>query len=230
MNQSGEAAESVVRMSLDGMKLTLNTVGIAGKNVIVLLYAILKDNKKIRGKTTLKKMIKSERSLKVFTLKKEDLKKFKEVSKLYGVLFCAISEKKNKTLDGMVDIIVRAEDAPKINRIVDKFKLATLEAKATIKSNVEVEKKDRKNSKEDQLAEEVISNTARNNNQNPNMMTTENPQSDRSSKSKDFSEGSSKTSVRKKLKDIKIELDRKIKTGQSKDKNKIKNKFKRGGR
>lgn len=232
MNQSGEAAESIIRMSLDGMKFAVSVGGAGAKNIIALLYTILKDNKKIKGKTSLKKMIKSERSLKVFTLKKGDLKAFKELSKQYGVLFCALSDRKNKALDGMVDIIVRSEDAPKINRIVERFKLSTVEEKATIKSKPEKEKQKKRNSKEEQLVDEVILSSTEKDmvNPNPNVMTTESPQSDRSSKSKDFSEGSSKPSVRKRLRDIKMELSRKIEMDRSKEKTHIKSKISRGGR
>ena len=56
-------------------------------------------------------MLKSGKELKVFSVKYDDLKKFTEEAKRYGVLFSALIDKKQKNVDGMVDIMVKAEDA-----------------------------------------------------------------------------------------------------------------------
>ena len=42
MNTSGDAAESVVRMSLQGTEVALKLTGSAAKNIAALLYAIYK--------------------------------------------------------------------------------------------------------------------------------------------------------------------------------------------
>ena len=55
---SGEAAESVVRMSLQGTEVALKVTGEAAKNVAALLYAIYKGRKKTKGKIKLAKMLK----------------------------------------------------------------------------------------------------------------------------------------------------------------------------
>jgi len=98
------------------------------------LYAVLRDQKKTRGKTRLEGLLRSGKELKVFAVKNEDLKRFTEEAKRYGVLYSALRDK--KSLDGMCDIMVRAEDASKINRIVERFKLATVDT-ASIKSEIE---------------------------------------------------------------------------------------------
>lgn len=114
MNTSGDAAESIVRMSLQGFEVAVRLSGSGAKNIAALLVAILKDKQQTKGKTRLTNMLKSGKELKVFTVKEEDLKKFTEEAKRYGVLFCALKSK-GKSVDGMVDIMVRAEDASKIN-------------------------------------------------------------------------------------------------------------------
>ena len=126
MNQSGDAAETVVRMSLQGTEVGLKVVGEGAKYLIAGLYSVIKNHTQTRGKTRLVNMLKSGRPLKVFTIKEEDLKKFAEESKKYGVLYCALKKKGEKSFDGMVDILVREEDAAKINRIVDRFNLSTI--------------------------------------------------------------------------------------------------------
>ena len=46
---------------------------------------------------------------------------FVKEAKKYGVLYNVLIDKKQSKKDGMVDIIVRAEDAAKINRIFERF-------------------------------------------------------------------------------------------------------------
>lgn len=163
MNSSGDAAESVVRMSLQGMEVVARISGSGAKNIGAILYALMKDQQKVKGKTTLTNMLKSGKELKVFTVKIEDLKKFKEEAKRYGVLFCALTGKNYKLEDGMVDIMVRAEDASKINRIVDRFKLSTYD-EATIRSEIQKtkdktakEKGVQEKTPEEKLADDILS-------------------------------------------------------------------------
>ncbi|WP_455682876.1 PcfB family protein [Thomasclavelia sp.] len=129
---SGETADQMVRMSLQGIEVAANVAlkagGMAAKSLAVTLYAILTDKKKVKGKARLNSMLKSGKELKVFAIRSEDLKTFYEEAKHYGVLYSVLKEKNNT--DGIVDIMVRAEDASKIGRIVDKFELATVDTKA----------------------------------------------------------------------------------------------------
>ena len=89
MNTSGDAAESVVRMSLQGTEVALKLTGSAAKNIAALLYAIYKDKKQTKGKTTLTNMLKSGKELKVFTVKKDDLKISLKVI-IFSYLFISI--------------------------------------------------------------------------------------------------------------------------------------------
>ena len=82
----------------------------------------------MKGKTNLNNLLKSDKELKVFAIHHSDLKKFCEEAKHYGVLYSVLKEKNNT--DGIVDIMVKAEDASKISRMVDKFDLATIDTKA----------------------------------------------------------------------------------------------------
>lgn len=132
MNAGGETADQVVRMSLQGIEVAANIAlkagGMASKSLAVTLYAILTDKKKVKGKTRLESLLKSGKELKVFAIRHEDLKTFCDEAKRYGVLYSVLKEKNNT--DGICDIMVRAEDASKISRIVDKFELATVDTKA----------------------------------------------------------------------------------------------------
>lgn len=129
---SADTADQMMKITLEGIEVAaeigLKAGGIAAKSLAVTLYAILTDNKKIKGRTNLDNMLKSGKELKVFAIHHSDLEKFCTEAKHYGVLYSVLKEKNNT--DGIVDIMVRAEDASKISRMVDKFDLATIDTKA----------------------------------------------------------------------------------------------------
>ena len=131
---SNDASDQIVSMSLKGIEVLARITGLGAKNLATYLYAVLKDQKKTKGKIRLNGLLRSGKELKVFAVKNEDLQKFTQEAKRYGVLYCALRDK--KSFDGMCDIMVRAEDASKINRIVDRFKLATVDT-ASIKSEIQ---------------------------------------------------------------------------------------------
>ena len=129
---SADTADQMMKMTLEGIEVAaeigLKAGGTTAKSLAVTLYAILTDNKKIKGRTNLDNMLKSGKELKVFAIHHSDLEKFCTEAKHYGVLYSVLKEKNNT--DGIVDIMVRAEDASKISRMVDKFDLATIDTKA----------------------------------------------------------------------------------------------------
>lgn len=221
MNPSSEAAEQVVRISLEGVEVAARLTGSGAKNIAALLFAIAKDQQKIRGKTRLTNMLKSGHPLKVFSLKENELKTFSDEAKKYGVLFSAIIEKNNS--DKLVDIMVREEDASKVNRIFERFKLSTVDL-ATVKGEVEkiktakekvLEVKD----KEQLIKDEKLKEQKESINPNLEEAKTKNQSKtslDNSKTSENFI--SNKQSVKEELKKIKEELTEKEK---SKPKNKV---------
>lgn len=134
MNTGGEAGEQMVRMSLNGVEVAAKITGAGAKQLAVLLCAILKEQDKTKGAARLSSMLRSGKELKVFTVRQSDLKTFAKEARRYGVLYCALKGIR-KSPDGMVDIMVRAEDASKINRIVERFELAAVD-KASIRNEI----------------------------------------------------------------------------------------------
>ena len=132
MNTGGEAAEQIVRMSLEGFEVAAKITGAGAKNIAILLYSILKEEKKTKGKARLTSMLRSGKELKVFTVKSGDLKKFTQEAKKYGVLYCVLTDRKNKDQNAEVDVIARAEDASKISRIVERFNLASVDTASIV--------------------------------------------------------------------------------------------------
>ena len=222
MNNS-EAAESVVKMSLEGIEVAARITGTGAEKIAVLLYTILKNKKMTKGKTKLNNMLKSGSPLQIFSLKENELKKFHEEAKKYGVLYTALIDKKHPDKDGLVDIMVRQEDAAKVNRIVERFKMAAYDT-ASIKTEIEKDKieemitdaKERGvevKSDEEKLADDIMSKPIKkeeNETSNPTMaMAEKNPLSEPSLENKNNSGVAinlKKPSVRGTLKKIKEEL------------------------
>ena len=230
MSYSGDAAEQIVRMSLNGVEIAAKISGKAAERLAVLLYAVLKDQKKTKGKIRLTNMLKSGRELKVFAVKDDQLEMFSKAAKQYGVLYCVLKDR--NALDGLTDVMVRAEDASKINRIFDRYSLATVD-QASVKTEIErsraeaagdipePERETQEKDKVDEFMKQVVPD------RNPTAEKAENgdPQEARSAKSsqsgrssaeagrgeKDGAERSmdqaGRPSVRKELKEIRMEMD-----------------------
>ena len=139
MNNGGDAAEQIVRLSLEGFEVAAKLTGSAAKNIAFLLVSVLKQEKKTKGKARLTNMIKSGKELKVFSIPNKDLKQFTQQAKKYGVLYCVLRDRNTKADNVPVDIIARAEDASKIQRIVDRFELGKID-KASVVNESEKDK------------------------------------------------------------------------------------------
>ena len=152
MTNGGDAAEQIVRLSLEGFEVAAKLTGSAAKNIAILLTSVLKQevsqSNKTRGKARLTNMIKSGKELKVFSLPQKDLQKFTEQAKKYGVLYCVLRDKNTKSGDVPIDIIARAEDASKIQRIVDRFELGKVD-KVSIVAEAEKDVTDREAAEKD---------------------------------------------------------------------------------
>ena len=163
MSTSSDAAEQVVKMSLEGTEIALKVTGQATKHIVATLYAISQDKNRTKGKIRLSNMIRTGKELKIFSVQKYDLRTFAREAKRYGVLYCALVSKLKSSPDGMVDIMVRAEDAPKVNRIVERFNLITGNS-AEVKEIVEKERGDgiadeliEEKNEEDLLVDDILS-------------------------------------------------------------------------
>ena len=97
-------------------------------------------------------MLRSEKPLKVFSVKDEDLQTFCKEAKKYGVLYCVLKDR--DATDGLTDIMVRAEDAAKVNRIFERFNLATIDV-GEVRSSIERQRKEAMTPDEQKRAEET---------------------------------------------------------------------------
>ena len=139
MNPGGDAAEQVVRLSLEGAEVAAKISGNGAKNIALLLYAALKEEQKTKGRARLTNMLKTGKELKVYTITNKDLARFSQEAKRYGVLYCVLKDRSNPDPNAAVDVIARAEDASKIQRITERFRLTTV-GKADISLGINQEK------------------------------------------------------------------------------------------
>ena len=138
MTHSGDAAEQVVKMTLEGVEIVAKLTGTAAKEIAMLIIAALKkndkDSLKLKGKARLASMLKSGKALEIISIKERDLRKFAEGAKEYGIVYCVLRNTKSGP-DGLCDVMVKADDAPKISRLVERFNFATVD-KAKIESEI----------------------------------------------------------------------------------------------
>lgn len=122
MDASSEAAEQIVRMTLEGTEVALRITGAGAKNAAAMLLAAAASNEKTKGRARLSAMLKSGRELRVFPIRFDDLKGFAKEARRYGIAYAVVKQKDGES----VDLLVRAEDASKVNRIAERLGLCRM--------------------------------------------------------------------------------------------------------
>ena len=120
MNYGAEPADQVVRYSLEGTEVALRLSGSAAITFAKFVAAILKDQKKVHGKTRLVRLLREGKPLKFFSVEKERMREFAHEAKMHGLLFVPM---RDKTDPDHIEIAILADDASKVNRIFDRLQL-----------------------------------------------------------------------------------------------------------
>ena len=112
MNNGGEAADQMVREALQFSEVAIKLTALGFKNSLAIALAYAKENPKVRGKTSLDRLLREGKEMKIIPLQTKDLAQFKAYAKQYGVLFASI---KDKGAQGeKIDIMFKAEDVSKL--------------------------------------------------------------------------------------------------------------------
>lgn len=127
MNLGSDPADQIVRYSLEGTEVALKLSGLAAKNFALFVYAVLKDQKKTRGKTRLVRMLKEQRPFKFFQIPQEALREFAKEARTHGLLYVPI---RNKRGDGQIELVAFADDAAKVQRVLDNLNLDFVKSQA----------------------------------------------------------------------------------------------------
>ena len=110
-----KGAEATARVALETGKGVLHTA----KSIVALAAALIKSHPKSKGKIKLAKMVNQDKELVPFQILERDKRTFHKLAKDYGITYVMV--KNSKTQDGRVEVIAKAEDAGRINRIIERL-------------------------------------------------------------------------------------------------------------
>ena len=73
MNNGGEVADQMVREAMQAAEIAIKLSALGVKNSLALALASAKENPKVRGKTTLDRLLRENRELRIIPLQTNDL-------------------------------------------------------------------------------------------------------------------------------------------------------------
>ena len=134
MNLGSDPADQVVRYTLEGTEYALRLSGTAAKNFAVFVAAVLRDQKKTRGKTNLTRLLREGKPLKFFSVSADRMKEFAQEAKRHGLLFVPMRDRNDPD---HIEVAIWADDAAKVERIIERMQLDVVETgEAEIMSEV----------------------------------------------------------------------------------------------
>lgn len=119
MSQGSDAAEQMVKETMIISETAAKLAGLGAKNLAVLLTLYLREEHQFKGETNLKKLLKEGKEIRVFCLDRDNLAEFKQHAKDYGIVYSALKQKNDES--NIIDVLVKAEDTPRVNRILEKM-------------------------------------------------------------------------------------------------------------
>ena len=118
MTNSGDAAETVVRVMLTGTEITLRLTASAAKNLLALSVALAKQHKQISGKTRMKKILKDTRDIRVFPMTRAQYRAFQKKAKPFRLLYASIRDRDS---GGQIDLVLPATELDRANLVFEKM-------------------------------------------------------------------------------------------------------------
>ena len=118
MTNSGDAAETVVRVMLTGTEITLRLTASAAKNLLALSVALAKQHKQISGKTQMKKILKDTRDIRVFPMTRAQYRAFQKKAKPFRLLYASIRDRDG---GGQIDLVLPATELDRANLVFEKM-------------------------------------------------------------------------------------------------------------
>ena len=117
MDASGEVADLMVKESIQLTEASIKMLAAGCKNLTAFLYALAKDNKKLVGKTSMKRLLREGKELKTFCIKAEDLNDFRKYARP-NILFAAIRDTKED--DGVVALVTNTDFVSPVNLFMQR--------------------------------------------------------------------------------------------------------------
>ena len=124
MNLGSDPADQVVRYTLEGTEFALRISGTAAKNFAIFAAAVLRDQKKTRGKTNLTRLLREGKPLKFFSVSADRMREFAQEAKRHGLLFVPMRDRNDPD---HIEIAIWADDSAKVERIIERMQLDVVE-------------------------------------------------------------------------------------------------------
>lgn len=119
MEVSGEAADLVMKESVQISEEAIKLLARGAKNLAALLYALAKDQKKLYGKVNMNRLLSEQRPIEVLPLRTEDFDDFKRRAKKVGLLFSTILDKKGDA--PYLEILTNIDHLSQANYILEQM-------------------------------------------------------------------------------------------------------------
>ena len=117
LDVNAEAADLVVKESIQAAESAVKLAGTGLKNVAALLLALQRQDSKVVGKTSAKRLARDPAPAVVVPLKQEDMKRFQKLAREYGILYFIAQKKGNDT--GYVNIVSNQNYAAQLNAVME---------------------------------------------------------------------------------------------------------------
>lgn len=207
MNTSGEVADLMAKEAIQMTESAVKLTALGVKNLAAIVMALANDDGKTEGVAKLKQMLKTGKQLCIMQIKEADLKKFNAEAKNYGIMYRPVADKTND--NGLCDVIAFQDDIPRLNYIMEKLGYSATEHE--IEPEVPEQTEVTSDNTKDENLKNRLSRAER---------TNENPHGNKSISFEDTAKTDSgiKPSVRKKIEDIKADLEEKKKPAPEKEK------------
>lgn len=207
MNTSGEVADLMAKEAIQMTESAVKLTALGVKNLAAIVMALANDDGKTEGVAKLKQMLKTGKQLCIMQIKEADLKKFNAEAKNYGIMYRPVADKTND--NGLCDVIAFQDDIPRLNYIMEKLGYSATEHE--IEPEVPEQTEVTSDNTKDENSKNRPSRAER---------TNENPHGRKSILFEDTAKtgNGTKPSVRKKIEDIKADLEEKKKPAPEKEK------------
>ena len=207
MNTSGEVADLMAKEAIQMTESAVKLTALGVKNLAAIVMALANDDGKTEGVAKLKQMLKTGKQLCIMQIKETDLKKFNAEAKNYGIMYRPVADKTND--NGLCDVIAFQDDIPRLNYIMEKLGYSATE------HEIEPEAPEQAEAPPDKAKDENSKNRP-----SRAERTNENPHGNKSISFEDTAKtgNGTKPSVKKKIEDIKADLEEKKKPVPEKEK------------
>ena len=126
--QQGSEVEQLMYVTFQGIELALRLSGSGIKNLAQLIIAASKDDGRLnmrRGEVRdVASLLRENKPLVTYKIDIDDIKRFRQLSKQYGLLYTVVKDAKSE--DFMCTVILKEEEVPMLNNIIKDMGLQSI--------------------------------------------------------------------------------------------------------